>query len=196
MRAKAQACRQIELIIVNDGLSTLATAPRPTDEIWIDQPQNSRVRFDFPCRGQVKNIGLARATGELVAFLDDEWRPGKLAAQVAAMHTTGCRMCATTRRRVRGGLIPQNDDSDPGGWAAEKKKLALADLERRGFVTYRRDDQVVGLLSRGQTVELCFSGRRPLTNKHTKVQEAFFPNGDKLISSAGATRCRRTWRVI
>ncbi len=96
---RAQTHRHIELIIVNDGSSDprYRAEPRAADEIWIDQPENSRVRFGFPCLGHVKNIGLARATGDFVAFLDDddEWLPGKLAAQFAELRATGCRMSAT-----------------------------------------------------------------------------------------------------
>jgi glycosyltransferase involved in cell wall biosynthesis len=94
-----QTYRNLELIVVNDGSSDprYRDAPRPPDATWIDLPRNTRVTHGFPCLGHVRNVGIARARGEYLAFLDDDdtWLPGKIERQIAEIHGSGFGMCCT-----------------------------------------------------------------------------------------------------
>jgi Glycosyl transferase family 2 len=141
---RAQTFRAAEIIVVNDGSTDprYRTAPRPADVIWIDQAENTRARFGFPCLGHVKNVGLARATGEWVAFLDDddEWLPGKLAAQIAAVRATGCRMCATEAWRGEGTFDAQKKyPRYLAEWTKHDRlpeKFTLADIARDNLIIH------------------------------------------------------------
>jgi glycosyltransferase involved in cell wall biosynthesis len=77
-----QTYRPIEVIVINDG-STDSTAKH------LETFGQAIQVFEQPNQGfpTALNNGLARATGELVAFLDadDLWSPEKLALQVAYM---------------------------------------------------------------------------------------------------------------
>ena len=74
-----------ELIIIDDG------SEDNTAEI-IQQCKDARIHFYKAGRigigGAIKNIGLEKATGELIAFIDsdDLWDPLKLEKQVAALN--------------------------------------------------------------------------------------------------------------
>jgi glycosyltransferase involved in cell wall biosynthesis len=79
----AQTVPAAEVIVVDDGSldDTAARMQRYRDRVeYIRQP-NRRV-------AAARNTGLARATGDLVAFLDadDVWHPEKLARQVAVLN--------------------------------------------------------------------------------------------------------------
>jgi glycosyltransferase involved in cell wall biosynthesis len=80
--ALEQTCRDLEVLVVDDGPSDAAAAA-------VRQIGDPRVRYlrHDTARGAAaaRNTGLARATGAFVAFLDDDdtWMPEKLARQVA-----------------------------------------------------------------------------------------------------------------
>ena len=88
----AQTYPAWELVVVDDG-STDGTAD------WVRSLGDARVRVvEVPhCAhvGRLRNAGVRAGSGALAAFLDsdDEWLPGKLEAQVAAMRAAGARWC-------------------------------------------------------------------------------------------------------
>ena len=81
--AEAAPGLEVELMVVDDG-----SADRTGE---IARSYGSRVRYFGLAHtgrpGHVRNYGLRQATGEYVAFLDDDdyWLPGSLAARVAAL---------------------------------------------------------------------------------------------------------------
>ena len=84
---------KIEIIIINDG----STQKEYYDEelthelyancIVINQIENSKVKFGYGCVGYNRNEAVKRATGEYLAFLDDDdyWLPHKLDLQMSEM---------------------------------------------------------------------------------------------------------------
>jgi glycosyltransferase involved in cell wall biosynthesis len=110
---QAQTYPVHELIVVDDGSTDPAYAlPPPAGVVWLRAVPHSRERCGYPCLGYVKNLGIARATGDLLAFLDDddEWYPPKLERQVAAMRTTGCGLASAEARRGQGPSDPRRQD--------------------------------------------------------------------------------------
>jgi len=97
---RAQTFADWELVVVDDG-STDDTAA-----LVARFRSDARVRYVPQARGEraaARNRGIADTTGELVAFLDgdDVWRPGKLAAQVAALDAAAdAGLCYTVARFI------------------------------------------------------------------------------------------------
>ena len=102
---KEQTYKEIELIVINDG----STQPEyyskelrdvmPPKSILIHMTTNSG---EILCShngkaAYTKNIGLKVATGDYIAFLDDDdyWKPEKLEIQIDAMERTGYKMSCT-----------------------------------------------------------------------------------------------------
>ena len=92
----------IEVIVIDDG-STDHTAA--IMDRYLAGNSAVRVRFEQPGRGGVvaaRNHGVSIATGTWIAFLDsdDEWLPGKLAAQIALAEATGAGVVHTGFRYI------------------------------------------------------------------------------------------------
>jgi glycosyltransferase involved in cell wall biosynthesis len=94
---KGQTYKNVEIIVVNDGSTQPEYSNSLKDIIQINLPQNTRKMFGFPCPGYSRTQGMKVATGEYIAFLDDDdiWLPNKLELQLEAMNKTGCLMSTT-----------------------------------------------------------------------------------------------------
>jgi len=77
----AQTFRDFEVIVVDDGSDDREELAKAL-AAWTDRVQCVRQANGGPARA--RNTGIARASGDLIAFLDadDEWLPDKLARQV------------------------------------------------------------------------------------------------------------------
>lgn len=102
----------VEVIIVDDcSADDLQGAIRE----YLRKPELTYIRNgqNLGAAGS-RNLGVARARGHYVAFLDadDHWRPGKLKKQLEAMERTGAVLCATARElmdargHLSGKVIP------------------------------------------------------------------------------------------
>ena len=99
----AQTYRPIELVIVDDGSpdGSFAQVQAMADEIraaGVTPSLHTKANGGVAC---ARNFGMARATGELIALLDDDdlFMPEKLARQVAAIGTADACVCRVERRR-------------------------------------------------------------------------------------------------
>jgi glycosyltransferase involved in cell wall biosynthesis len=74
--------RPLQIVLVDDGSTdgSVEAALRGSAEIEVVRQENRGI-------GAARNAGVARAEGDLLAFLDsdDRWTSGKLAAQIAAL---------------------------------------------------------------------------------------------------------------
>ena len=87
----------VEILVVND------CSPDNLDEVMARYQNVAEVRYikneHNMGAAQSRNRGVQLARGEYVAFLDsdDQWLPGKLLKQLAAMKKSGAVLCATGR---------------------------------------------------------------------------------------------------
>jgi glycosyltransferase involved in cell wall biosynthesis len=72
--------------------------------IVINQIKNSKVKFGHGCVGYNRNEAVKKATGEYLAFLDDDdyWLPHKLDLQVSEMLKQNFEFCCTDGLYGRG----------------------------------------------------------------------------------------------
>jgi glycosyltransferase involved in cell wall biosynthesis len=94
---RTQTHKNIEIIVVNDGSTQPEYSNMIIDVIQINLPENTRKMFGFPCPGYCRTQGMKIATGDYIAFLDDDdiWLPNKIELQLEAMAKTGCLMSTT-----------------------------------------------------------------------------------------------------
>lgn len=107
-----QTYRPIELVVIDDGSSDATPAAMAGLEQRARQAGLATVfaRKENGGCASARNLGLERATGEWIAFLDDDdrWLPEKLAKQVALIAETGASAaCCMTRKLITRGEIIQ-----------------------------------------------------------------------------------------
>jgi len=139
-----QTYTDFEVIVVDDG-STDDTAKLIASFypqcLYISQP-NKGV-------SAARNAGIARASGEWIAFLDsdDEWLPTKLEIQVqAATNHPKVRIIHTDEIWIRNGkrVNPKQKHQKHGGWIFEYC-LPLCAISPSSVMIHRRVLQTVGL---------------------------------------------------
>lgn len=107
----AQTCRPLELVVVDDSSSDDTPAAMAALEARATQA-GVTTRFLRKENGgcaSARNLGLHNATGEWIAFLDDDdrWLPEKLAMQLAKLAESGASACCCMARKIiqRGEVI-------------------------------------------------------------------------------------------
>lgn len=75
-----------------------------------------------------------------------------------------------------GGIIARDDDVDLGNWPEELPALehALRDLEDIGFVVYKHNRWIIGLLKRWETIEIVISGSWEQNDDYHNFVDSFF----------------------
>ena len=105
----------VEIIVIDDcstdGLDAVLAGYRQRPEVVCLKNEEN-----LGAAGS-RNLGVSRARGEYIAFLDadDYWRPGKLQKQLAAMARTGAVLCATARELM-------SPDGQLSGWVIGVKE--------------------------------------------------------------------------
>ena len=95
---KEQSHEDTEIIVINDCSTQKEYYTHDFKNVKIIHlDKNSKQNFSFPCAAHVRNVGMRQASGEYIAFLDDDdiWFPDKLERQIEAIKSTGCEMCCT-----------------------------------------------------------------------------------------------------
>ena len=113
----AQTWRDMEVIVVNDG------SPDDTAAVLRPLVEAGRIRYlEQPNQGQgaARNRGLAEATGEFVAYLDDDdlWPPDKLQWQIEMLRRHPSAVLTYggfARLMPNGRLIPDDKTGFPSG---------------------------------------------------------------------------------
>ena len=116
-----QSFRDFEIIVVNDG------SPDDTEDVlrtYIEQRLIRYIRQENQGVATARNRGLASATGEFIAFLDDDdtWPPDKLEWQVRCLEQSAAVLVAGNLR------AHGTADKDWGRDVGTHARLGLADF--------------------------------------------------------------------
>jgi len=105
---RAQTYSNIEIIVINDGSSQKEYYETQIPNVtMIHLEKNSKQILGFACAAYSRNVGLKVATGEYIAFLDDDdiFLPNKITTQISKMTASGIHMSATESLRGCGHYV-------------------------------------------------------------------------------------------
>ncbi|MCF6282352.1 MAG: glycosyltransferase family 2 protein [Candidatus Polarisedimenticolaceae bacterium] len=116
----AQTLSPYEVLVIDDG-STDGTGEL-VQQLY---PQCHYIYSENGGVSHARNIGIRQSCGEWIALLDsdDEWLPGKLAAQAEALERAPeCRLCHTEEIWIRDGVRvnQMKKHTKCGGWIFKK----------------------------------------------------------------------------
>jgi|APSaa5957512576_1039674.scaffolds.fasta_scaffold15372_2 glycosyltransferase involved in cell wall biosynthesis len=106
---KHQTIKDYELIIINDGSNQKEYNKLDFNDIkekvnLINLNKNTKEKFGYPTAGFVRTVGMKKARGEYIAFLDDDdyWFPKKIEMQIYKMNKYNIGMSATNAYQGKG----------------------------------------------------------------------------------------------
>ena len=109
---KKQTYKNIEIIIVNDRSTEKEYYEHKFDSdiIIINNKKNSKDIFGYGCPGYIRNLGIQKATGDYIAFCDDDdiWFSTKIEIQLREMKNHKCDM-SSTEGLIGRGLYKENE---------------------------------------------------------------------------------------
>jgi glycosyltransferase involved in cell wall biosynthesis len=143
--ALAQDPPPFEVIVIDDG---------ERQAVVRDQPQVRIVRRTAPRGdlGAARNLGVAEARGELIAFLDDDdvWHAGKLRRQVDALGDAAATACGFQVLDARGRVVERHL---PVASDLRRELLLRPILQPSGLLVRRQVLQQVGGFAEGRGCE-------------------------------------------
>jgi glycosyltransferase involved in cell wall biosynthesis len=99
---QCQTFMDYELIVINDGSNKKEYNNYDFNNFHekvtlINLDKNTKEKFGYPTAGYVRTIGMKKASGEYIAFLDDDdyWLPKKLEIQIYKMDKYNIGMSTT-----------------------------------------------------------------------------------------------------
>lgn len=139
----SQKNAEFELIVVDDGSTD------GTRDLIHQIPQINYLHQNNRGVSAARNFGIKHAHGEWIAFLDsdDEWLPGKLAAQVQFFEENpSIKICQTNEIWIRKGVRvnPMKKHAKKGGWIFEHC-LPLCAISPSSVMMHRSLFEQVGL---------------------------------------------------
>jgi glycosyltransferase involved in cell wall biosynthesis len=121
-RAQRYPRDRLQIVVIDDGSSD--DSHRIATELAREDPRILALRQDNAGPAAARNFGIARSSGELIAFLDcdDTWAPDKLVRQARLMRDDpglglvhcGCRFVDADGAEVKGWVRPSRPVE---GWA-------------------------------------------------------------------------------
>jgi len=133
---------EFEVILIDDGSSD------ETQEcITQDYPNVTYLHQRNQGVSAARNLGIKKARGEWLAFLDsdDEWLPGKLAAQIDLLEERQLKICHTEEIWLRNGVRvnQMNKHQKHDGWIYQHC-LPLCAMSPSSIVIHRSVFEAVG----------------------------------------------------
>lgn len=131
---KKQTYKNTEIILINDCSTQEEYYHHKFEDcIVIHLKENSRDKFGFVNIGYTRSLGIKKASGEYISFLDDDdyWLPKKLELQLNAMKSQKkCKMSCTEGLIGKGVYNPNKKYplyNKEHYWEILSKKLKLTD---------------------------------------------------------------------